>query len=310
MNLQSKIYVAGHRGLLGSAVVRNLREKGFHNLLLRTSHELDLMKQQSTFEFLESEKPEFVFLCAAKVGGIKANRDAPAEFLYRNLQIQNNVIEGSHRIGVKKLMFVGSSCIYPLTATCPIREIDAKPGPFEITNEGYALAKMTGLRMCQYYRSQYGSPFISAIPTNLFGANDNYDLDKAHLLPALIRKIHTAKVKGTNLIEVWGSGTPRREFMLSDDCADALVFLMQNYSSADPVNVGTGEDRTILELAEAVAKVLGVQIEIRLDPTKPDGIMRKVLDVTRLKELGWVSRMSLEEGIQRAYEDFLQRAIS
>ncbi len=307
MEKESKIFLAGHRGLLGSAVERRLRNEGFENLLVRTSAELDLTNQQATYDFLATEKPEHVFLCAAKVGGIKANMDAPADFLYRNLEIQNNVIEGSRRAGVKKLLFVGSSCIYPKEGRQPITEDQLLQGPLEPTNEGYALAKIAGIRMCQFYRRQYGCDFISAIPTNLFGIADNYDPNSAHLVPALIRKVHLAKKEGRRDIEIWGSGKPRREFMLSDDCASALVHLMKVYSTEMPVNVGTGEDATILELAEAVANALDWRVEFRMDPSKPDGMMRKQLDVSTLKSLGWAPEHSLKQGIAIAYKDFLER---
>ena len=304
---KSKVYIAGHGGLLGSAVHRKLVASGFSNFVLRTSRELDLTDTTATFNFLAQEKPEYVFLCAAKVGGIQANLDAPAEFLYQNLAIQNNVIEGSRQAGVTKLLFVGSSCIYPNPPRCPITEDQLLQGPFEFSNEGYAIAKTAGIRLCQFYRKQYGCDFISAIPTNLFGVNDHYDLKKSHLLPALIRKIHTAKVEGRSEIEVWGTGQPRREFMLSDDCADGLVFLMQNYSGPEFFNVGTGVDHSIVELVEKVAQVLKHPVKIRLDPTKPDGMMRKVLDVSKLEAMGWKSKVSLEEAIRVAYEDFLKR---
>lgn len=310
MKQDARIYVAGHRGLLGSAVVRRLKKLGYENLLLRTSNELDLTRQAETLAFLEAEKPDYVFLCAAKVGGIKANIDAPADFLLQNLQIQNHVIEGSRRRGVKKLLFVASSCVYPKEAPQPIQETSLLTGPFEPTNEGYAIAKVAGLRLCQYYRQQYGCDFITAVPSNLFGVNDHYDLQKSHLLPALIMKVHAAKVAARSEIQIWGTGRARREFMLSDDCADALVFLMQNYSGAEPINVGTGEDKTVLELAETVAGVLGARLALKTDPSKPDGMLRKVVDVSRLRELGWTSRVTLEEGIRIAYRDFLaqQRA--
>src|SRR3989344_4486671 len=277
MKKDSKIYVAGHRGLLGSAVKRHLEKDGHTNLLLRTSAELDLSEQAATFAFLEREKPDFAFLCAAKVGGIKANADALGEFLYKNLQIQNNVIEGARRSGVKKLLFVGSSCIYPKETPVPIRESQLLSGPLEATNEGYALAKIAGIRMCQFYRRQYGCDFISAIPSNLYGISDNYDLTTAHMLPALIRKVHEAKAKSDPVVEVWGTGKPRREFLLSDDCADALVFLMHNYSEESPVNVGSGVDATILELLDSVTKVLEVKARIKMDSSKPDGVMRKLV---------------------------------
>lgn len=307
LSQSARIYVAGHRGLLGSAVVRRLQAEGFSNLILRTSSEVDLTNQSQAFAFLDEQKPEYVFDCAAKVGGIKANMIAPAEFLYRNLEIQNNLFEGCRRAGVKKLLFVGSSCIYPGQAPCPIKESALLTGPFEPTNEGYAIAKVAGVRMCQFYRKQYDCDYVAAIPTNLFGINDHYDLEKSHLLPALIRKVHDAKTEGRRVIEVWGSGTPRREFMLSDDCADALVFLMKNYSGGEPVNVGTGVDHTVIELAQAVARVLAHDVEIKTDPTKPDGMMRKLVDVTRLAGLGWRSGISLEQGIRVAYDDFLSQ---
>lgn len=307
MNKAARIFVAGHRGLLGSAVKRRLEREGYSNLLLRSSKELDLTNQASTYEFFSKERPDFVFLCAAKVGGIKANIDAPADFLFRNLEIQNNVIEGSRLSGVKKLLFVGSSCIYPKETTQPIQESQLLTGPLEPTNEGYALAKIAGIRMCQFYRRQYGCDFISAIPTNLYGIDDSYDPSSAHLIPALIRKVHIAIKEERNEIEVWGSGRPRREFMLSDDCADALVYLMENYSGDDPINVGTGEDATVLELAEMVAESIGKKVEVRLDASKPDGMMRKLLDVSKLRSQGWVPRHSLRQGIEIAYRDFLKR---
>ncbi len=310
-DLHPRTFVAGHRGLLGSAVTRNLAARGFANVLTRTSQELDLGDQTRTFEFFERERPEYVFLCAAKVGGIKANAVARGEFLYKNLAIQNNVMEAARRSGVKKLLFVGSSCIYPRDSVCPIKEDALLTGPFEPSNEGYALAKTAGVKMCEFYREQYGCDYVAALPTNLFGINDQYDPDKSHLLPALIRKVHFAKVEGRDEIEIWGTGTPRREFMLSDDCADALVFLMERYSSAAPINVGTGEDHTILELARAVSRVVFGQgradLKLKIDPSKPDGMMRKVLDVGRLDLLGWRSRTSLDDGVAVAYKDFLSR---
>ena len=307
MNKDARVYVAGHRGLLGSAVVRRLKSLGYENLLLRTSDVLDLTRQDETLAFLAAERPDYVFLCAAKVGGIKANMDAPADFLFQNLQIQNHVIEGSRRCGVKKLLFVASSCVYPKDAPQPIKEASLLTGPFEPTNEGYAVAKVAGLRLCQYYRQQYGCDFITAVPTNLFGMNDHYDPQKSHLLPALIMKVHAAKVAQRPGMEIWGTGRARREFMSSDDCADALVFLMQNYSAAEPINVGTGEDKTVLELAETVARVLGARVAVTTDASKPDGMLRKVVDVSRLRELGWTSKVSLEEGIAVAYRDYLAR---
>ncbi|MCO5144078.1 MAG: GDP-L-fucose synthase [Oligoflexia bacterium] len=307
MTKNKKIYIAGHRGLLGSAVVRELKSKGFDNLITATSDEVDLTNQEQTFSFLEDQKPDLIYLCAAKVGGIRANMLAPGEFLYRNLAIQNNVIEGARKIGVEKLLFVGSSCIYPKEAECPIKEESFMTGPFEPTNEGYALAKASGIRLCQFYRKQYGCNFITALPTNLFGINDQYDPEKSHLLPALIRKAHIAKINKQTEIEIWGSGKPKREFMLSDDCASALVHLMNNYSGEEPINVGTGEDLSVFELAELTCKVIGLEAKIKTDPTKPDGMMRKLLDVSKLKALGWTSKISLESGIEIAYNDFLTK---
>jgi GDP-L-fucose synthase len=303
----SKIYVAGHRGLLGSAVYRRLEREGCRNIITRKSAELDLRDEKSTFKFLESERPEFVFLCAAKVGGIKANMEALADFYYDNVRIQNNVIEGSRRAGVKKLLFVGSSCIYPKEAPCPIREDSLLTGPLEPTNEGYAIAKIAGIKMCEFYRKQHGCDFISAQPTNLFGINDNYDLQTSHVLPAIIRKVHEAKGAGEKELVVWGSGKPRREFLLSDDAADALVFLMRNYSGDRHVNVGTGEDVTILEMVRTVIDVLEAKLEIKLDPSRPDGTMRKVMDVTRINAMGWQAKTPLREGIKIAYRDFLEK---
>lgn len=310
MNKKSKVFVAGHRGLLGSAVERALQKRGFENLVLRSRSELDLMDQKATYQFFQAEKPEYVIDCAAKVGGIAANMKSLGSFLFENLVIQNNVIEGSRLSGVKKLLFVGSSCIYPREAKCPITEDQLLEGPLEPTNEGYAVAKIAGVRLCQFYKKQYGCDFISAIPTNLFGINDNYDPESSHLLPSLIRRVHEAKEKGETAVTIWGSGKPRREFMLSDDCADGLLFLMENYSDVDPVNVGTGKDLAVLELAECVARVLKAKVSFKLDSTRPDGMMRKDLDVSKLKVLGWSSKISLEEGIAVAYGDFLEKVSS
>ena len=307
MNTHDKIYVAGHTGLLGSAVLRALQRQGYTNIITATHAKLDLTDQRQTHEFIAHEQPGYVFLCAAKVGGIQANIDNLGSFLYINLQIQNNVIEASRIAGVKKLLFVGSSCIYPRESPCPIKEEYLLQGPLEPTNEGYAVAKLAGIKMCQFYRRQYGCDFISAIPTNLFGINDHYDLKTSHLMPALIMKVHQAKLAGNKKLELWGSGKPRREFMLSDDCAEALVFLMNHYSAEGPVNVGTGEDKTVLELAETVARVLNCEsLAIQFDPTKPDGMMRKVLDVSKLTALGWRSQIAIEAGIKLAYDAFAQ----
>lgn len=303
----ARIWVAGHRGLLGSAVARRLARDGHERLIVRSRDELDLRDAAATRRFLEEERPEFVFMCAARVGGIKANMDAPADFLLENLQLQGSVLDGSRQVGVRRLLFVGSSCIYPREAQNPISERALLTGPLEPTNEGYALAKLTGIRLCQLLRAQYGCDFVSAIPTNLFGPRDHYDLDRAHLLPALIRKVHEAKESGRREVPLWGSGRPRREFMSSDDCADALVFIMERYAGADPINVGTGVDASVLELAQTVARVLEADVTFVLDPTKPDGMMRKLLDVSRLRDLGWTSRVSLEDGIRVALDEFLGR---
>jgi GDP-L-fucose synthase len=306
MRSDSKIYVAGHRGLLGSALVRQLNKGGFENLILKSHQELDLMSQEQTFRFFEHEKPEFVFLAAAKVGGIKANMQALGSFLYENIQIQSNVIEAARIHGVKKLLFVGSSCIYPRNITTFIREEDFLTGPLEPTNEGYAIAKIAGVRMCQFYRRQYGCDFITAIPTNLYGPGDHYDLERSHLVPATILKLHRLKQEGKNELEVWGSGKPRREFMLSDDCADGLLHLMLHYSDEAHINVGIGDDLSVVEIAETIARVVGMDVQIKLDPTRPDGMYRKVLDVSRMKALGWTSRVTLEQGVKITYESFLR----
>ncbi|MBT3981982.1 MAG: GDP-L-fucose synthase [Bacteriovoracaceae bacterium] len=307
MKPSDKIYVAGHRGLLGSAIVKQLKAKGFTNIICKTSAELDLRDEKSVSDFISSERPEYVILTAAKVGGIQANINSPAEFFYDNIKIQNNVIHHSYKSGVKKLLFVGSSCIYPKEVENPIKEEYLFTGPLEPTNEAYALAKVSGIKMCQYYRTQYGVNFISAIPTNLYGVNDSYDPIKSHLLPALIRKVHQAKKEGEKEIEIWGSGRPRREFMLADDCANALVFLLQNYNELEPINVGTGVDHSVMELAQKVSQVLEYPVKICNDPSKPDGILRKNIDVTKLEALGWKSNYTLEEGVKIAYLDFLDR---
>lgn len=304
---EGKIWVAGHRGLLGSAVHRRLVAGGYKNIVYRTSQELDLTDTVATHKFLEVERPDYVVLCAAKVGGIKANMEALGEFLFKNLEIQNNVIDGARRFGVKRLLFVGSSCIYPKDTPVPIREEQLMTGALEPTNEGYALAKIAGIKMCEFYRKQYGCDFITAIPTNLYGINDNYDVNSAHLIPALIRKVHAVRDQKNPEIEVWGSGKPRREFMLSDDCADGLVHLLENYEGSMPINVGTGEDATVIELAETVGRVLGVKIGFRMDASKPDGMMRKVMDISRIRQMGWKPKHSLEEGIKIAYADFLKK---
>ncbi|HLD49838.1 MAG TPA: GDP-L-fucose synthase [bacterium] len=307
MDLSARIYIAGHRGLLGSAVLRRLQSEGFSKLVLRTSQELDLRNQSRTFEFFEKEKPDYVFVCAAKVGGIQANIDSPGQFLYDNLAIQNNVMEAARKTGVKKLLFAASTCIYPAQAPQPLKEEYLLQGPLEPTNEGYAIAKIAGVRLCQFYRKQYGCNFIAAAPTNLFGINDHYDLKTSHLLPALMVKIHAAKKNGQKQVTLWGSGRPRREFMLSDDCADALVFLMRHYNDSLHINVGTGMDASVADLAGTVREVLGAGVEFIFDTSKPDGMLRKQTDITRLEALGWKSKSPLKEGIRIAYADFLKR---
>lgn len=302
MNKDSKIYVAGHRGLVGSAIVRNLQSKGYTNIITRRHSELDLTDQQAVRRFFEEEKPEYVFLAAAKVGGIHANNTYPADFIYNNLMIECNVIKAAHDYNVKKLLFLGSSCIYPKMAPQPIKEEYLLSGYLEPTNEAYAIAKIAGLKMCQYFKKQYGDNFISCMPTNLYGPNDNFDLQNSHVLPALIRKFHEAKVENKPYVEVWGTGTPRREFLYVDDMADACVFLMENYDGDETVNIGTGEDVTIRELAKIVKEVVGFDGELKFDTSKPDGTPRKLLDVSKLNKLGWKYRVSLKEGIIKSYE--------
>lgn len=300
MNKDARIYVAGHRGLVGSALVRRLEKEGYANLILRTSRELDLRDPAATLAFFEQERPEYVFLAAAKVGGIHANATYPADFLADNLAIQSSVIQAAHATKVTKLLFLGSSCIYPKLAPQPIKEEYLLTGPLEPTNEWYAIAKIAGIKLCQAMNRQHGTRFISAMPTNLYGPNDNFDLETSHVLPAMIRKFHEAKVNGTP-VTLWGSGAPRREFLHVDDLADACVFLMENYEGQEPVNVGTGTDVTIKELAELIASVVGFSGDIVWDGSKPDGTPRKLLNVSRLAELGWTSRISLEAGLQDLY---------
>jgi GDP-L-fucose synthase len=305
MEKNAKIYVAGHRGLVGGAIVRELQAKGFTNLQLRTSAELDLRDERAVRAFFQSERPEIVMDAAAKVGGIKANNDSPVEFLLWNLQIQNNLISAAHEAGVGKFLFLGSSCIYPKFAPQPIHEDALLTGALEPTNEAYALAKICGIRLCQAYRRQHGAHFISAMPTNLYGPGDNFDLEKSHVLPALMRKVHEARLAGRHELVVWGTGTPRREFLYVDDLAAASVFLTEHYDEAEHINVGTGEDVTIRELAETVCDVLGFDGGLVFDTTKPDGTPRKVMDVSRLKALGWSPRVGLREGIARTYDWYL-----
>jgi len=308
MHKDDKIFVAGHRGLVGSAIVRRLQSEGYSHLVTRTSKELDLRRQADVEEFFSKERPNHVLLAAAKVGGIMANNTYPAEFIYDNLLIESNIIHSAYRFGVKKLLFLGSSCIYPKYAPQPIKEEHLLTGTLEPTNEAYAIAKITGIELCKFYRRQYGSDFISAMPTNLYGPHDNFDLLSSHVLPALIRKFHTAKVKKDQEVTIWGTGTPLREFLYVDDLADACVFLMNNYSGESHVNVGTGEDIKIIELAQLIADVVGFSGEIVLDPTKPDGTPRKLLDVSLLNSLGWKASTTLPDGIKRTYSWFLKNA--
>ncbi len=305
MNKTDKIYVAGHRGMVGSAIYRILEKEGYQNLVTRTSSELDLRNQQQVKEFFQQEKPDFVFLAAAKVGGIQANNIYRAEFLYDNLMIQQNIIHQSYEAEVKKLMFLGSSCIYPKMAPQPLKEDYLLTGPLESTNEPYAIAKIAGIKMCEAYRSQYGCNYISLMPTNLYGPNDNYDLENSHVLPALIRKFHEAKENQAYSVEIWGTGSPKREFMHVDDLAGACLFLMQHYNEPQFVNVGTGVDVSIKELAMLIKKVVGFEGELAFNTDKPDGTPRKLMDVSRLNNLGYTARISLEEGIKSTYQDFL-----
>ena len=302
----AKIYVAGHRGLVGGAILRRLQADGYTNLLTATSRELDLREQAAVRAFFAEHKPEYVFLAAAKVGGILANDTYPAEFLYDNLMMEANVIDAAHRSGVQKLLFLGSTCIYPRLAPQPLKEEYLLTGPLESTNEWYAVAKIAGIKLCQAYQRQYGSRFISAMPTNLYGPGDNFDLEKSHVMPALIRKFHEAKVNGAPTATVWGSGKPLREFLHVDDCAAACLFLMESYEGADIVNIGVGSDITIAELAELVKQVVGFEGDIVFDASKPDGTPRKLVDVDRITSLGWKPRIGLEEGIRDAYGWFLQ----
>ena len=308
MNKDSKIYVAGHRGLAGSALVRELQRLGYDNLLLRTSAELDLRDQVATRQFFEQEQPEFVFLTAAKVGGIFANKEYPAAFIYENLCIQNNVIHNAYVSGVKKLLFLGSSCIYPKLAPQPIKEEYLLSGYLEPTNDAYAVAKIAGIKMCQAYHKQYGVNFISAMPTNLFGPGDNYDLKNSHVLPALLRKFHEAKINNDPAVTVWGTGKPRREFLHSDDLAAACIFLMENYNDPAIVNIGTGKDIPIGEMAALIKEITGFRGELNFDTSMPDGTFQKLLDVSRLEALGWKPAIGFEEGVRRVYEEkFLER---
>lgn len=305
MNKTSRIYVAGHRGLVGSAVWRALESQGYRNLIGKTRRELDLLDANAVEDFYAQAKPEFVFVAAAKVGGILANDSQPADFLFENLQIQTNLIRGAFQAGVTKLLFLGSSCIYPKFAPQPIKEESLLSGPLEPTNEWYAIAKIAGIKLCQAYRRQFGCQFISAMPTNLYGANDNYDLQSSHVLPALIRKFHEARCRGDAAVTCWGSGTPMREFLHADDLADACIFLMNNYDEDEIINVGFGSDLTIRDLAHTIKDIVGFPGRIEWDASKPDGTPRKLLDSSRIFALGWKPKVDLPAGIRLAYRDFL-----
>lgn len=303
MNLEDKIYIAGHRGMVGSAILRQLKAEGYTNFVLKTSSELDLRNQQAVAEFFTKEKPDYVFLAAAKVGGIIANNTYRGDFIYENLMIQNNVIHQSYLNNVKKLMFLGSSCIYPKMAPQPLKEEYMLTGELEPTNEPYAIAKIAGIKMCDAYRDQFGCNFISVMPTNLYGPNDNYDLKNSHVLPAMLRKFITAKRNRDASVTIWGTGSPKREFLHADDLAEACLFLMQNYNDSGLVNIGIGDDISILDLAILVKKVVGFEGEILTDITKPDGTPRKLMDVSKLSSFGWKAKTTLEEGIQKVYQE-------
>jgi GDP-L-fucose synthase len=310
MEKTSKIYIAGHRGMVGSAIMRQLQAKGHTHIITRTSAELDLRNQQAVEDFFAAEKPDYVFLAAAKVGGIHANNTYRAEFIYDNLMMEANIIQASHRHGVKKLLFLGSSCIYPKMAPQPLKEEYLLTGPLEQTNEPYAIAKIAGIKLCEAYRDQYGSNFISVMPTNLYGYNDNYDLNNSHVLPALIRKIHEAKDNGAPTVSVWGTGNPKREFLFADDLAEACVYLMEHYDGRELVNIGTGEDVSIKELALLIKDVIGYEGELEFDSSKPDGTPRKLMDVSKLHGLGFKHKIGLREGIAMAYADFKEKYVT
>ena len=307
MDLNSKIYIAGHRGMVGSAIMRNLQKKGYTNIITKTSVELDLKDSQTVNAFFSNQKPEYVFLAAAKVGGIQANNVYRADFIYENLMIQNNVIHNSYLSGVKKLMFLGSSCIYPKLAPQPLKEESLLTGLLEETNEPYAIAKIAGIKMCESYKKQYGCNFISVMPTNMYGPNDNYNLNNSHVLPALIRKFHDAKENNLPFVEMWGTGKPMREFLHADDLGDACVYLMNTYDGEKFVNIGSGTDLTIKDLALLVKKIVGYTGELKHDLSKPDGTPRKLMDVSFLHSLGWKHKIELEEGITMVYQDFKKK---
>lgn len=309
MRISDKIYVAGHTGMVGSAIVRHLKKNGYHNLLLRTHRELDLTDQQATKSFFERERPDYVFIAAAKVGGIQANSSFPADFLYVNLMINANIIQAAHEVGVKKLLALGSSCIYPKFAEQPIREealLDGKPEP---TNEGYAIAKISALELVKFFHRQYNDPFISCMPTNIYGENDNFDLQGSHVIPAMIRKFHTAKVEGADSVTLWGTGSPKREFLYVDDLADACVFLMENYDEAEHINIGSGEEVSMKALAEEISSVVGFEGALDYDTEKPDGAPRRLVDSTRIHELGWKHKVMVREGLERSYRYFLNTCV-
>jgi len=309
MDLNSKIYVAGHNGMVGSAIIKKLKEKGYQKLIYKTSKELNLMRQLEVEDFFEREKPDYVFLAAAKVGGIHANNTYPAEFIYNNIMIESNIIHSAYKYGVKKLLFLGSSCIYPKFAQQPIKEEYLLSGPLESTNEAYAIAKITGIELCKFYRRQYGVDFISAMPSNLYGINDNFDLNTSHVLPALIRKIHEAKINNLKEVTMWGTGKPKREFLYVDDLADACLYLMENYSEELHINIGTGEDIEIKELMHLIKDLIGYRGNIVNDLSKPDGTPRKLLDVSKLNSLGWKHKMRLVDGIRNVYEWYLNQSV-
>ncbi len=309
MQKESTIYVAGHNGMVGSAICRKLENEGYSNIVFRTSKELDLRDQDAVNDFFESQKPEYVFLAAAKVGGIMANSTYKADFIYDNLMMQNNIIHASHKNQVNKLLFLGSSCIYPKEAKQPIQESYLLTGALEPTNEPYAIAKIAGLKLCEFYKEQYGDNFFSIMPTNLYGPNDNYDLQNSHVLPALIRKFHEAKINGDPSVELWGSGMPKREFLYVEDLAEACVFLMNEYNGSTLLNVGTGKDLSILELADKIKKITNFKGEVIWDKSKPDGTPRKLLDVSKVNSLGWEAKTSLDQGIKKTYEWYIQNRV-
>ena len=306
MNLDSRIYVAGHNGMVGSSIVRRLKELGYTNIITASKKELNLLNQLSVQSFFSNELPEYVFLCAAKVGGIKANNEMKGDFIYENLMIQSNIIKYSKYFNVKKLLFLGSSCIYPKMSPQPIKEEYLLTGLLEPTNDAYSIAKIAGIKMCQSFNQQYGTNYISVMPTNLYGPNDNYDLNNSHVLPAMIRKFHEAKLEGKDEVEIWGTGTPKREFLYVDDLADACHHLMLNYNGSEIVNIGTGQDVTIAELAVGIKNIVGFGGKIYFNPKMPDGTPRKLLDVSKLSSLGWTYKTSLKEGIQKTYADYVK----